>query len=67
MTPSTTGLIILVVLLLAMAVLFIQKITVARALRIIGCAFIAAGDAVDHARERLQQLKGQERATRSEA
>lgn len=46
---------------LAFVLLYIHKIGVARLLRIIGCAFIAAGDGVDHFGARLKHLKAEER------
>lgn len=64
MTPATLGLIILIIAAAAMAVLFIHKLTVGRALRIVGNAFIAAGDASDHFSARFRDLKIEERQTR---
>jgi len=42
-------------------ILYIHKIGVARLLRRIGHAFIAAGDAVDHWKERYVELNVQEK------
>lgn len=52
--------------LLGIAVLIIHKLTVGRVLRIIGNAFIAAGDAVDHFVSRFRHLKIQEREMRGD-
>lgn len=52
------------VIALGLGILFVHKIGVARALRIVGNAFIAAGDSVDHWKLRFRQLKQEERQFR---
>lgn len=56
-----TTLVVAVVIFFAIGILVIHKITVARGLRLIGNAFIAAGDAVDHCKDRIRQLNAEER------
>lgn len=49
------------------SILIIHKIGLARVLRLAGHAFIAAGDSVDHWKERVKHLNAEEREFRSRA
>ena len=62
MAPALTAM--LLVFVVGFAVLFIHKIGAARALRVIGHAFIAAGDAVDFWKARVAELNTEERQAR---